>query len=248
MSIDENFKMRNVLYGLDLDKPIYKYFKLKHLLTMLNKNELYVGKVKEWDDVYENFLLKQDFIYGNSHLSADNLIDQVYGQCWTSLSESDAMWRIYSKNETRNEVAIKLKTTARKLFDSIYTDDSCMATTYIGNVEYLYKSQILPWIKARNIHGAQDLGNSIVPSLFIKRKPFLHEKEVRIIIMQPYDMGSGLKFPITPETMFDEFVIDPRLDTKTVNKIAKRLINLGVNVNKIKQSQLYTFTPSTIRL
>ena len=48
--------------------------------------------------------------------------------------------------------------------------------------------------------------------------------------------------------MFDDFVIDPRLDTSTVNKIAKKLINLGINVNKIKQSQLYTFTPSLIKL
>ena len=61
-------------------------------------------------------------------------------------------------------------------------------------------------------------------------------------------MGEGLSYDITPATMFDDFVIDPRLDTSTVNKIAKKLINLGINVNKIKQSQLYTFTPSLIKL
>lgn len=123
-----------------------------------------------------------------------------------------------------------------------------MATTSIGSVEYYYKNEILKWVKGLNMHTAQDIGENIVPSLYKKRKPFSHEKEVRIIVMHNQDKGDCLYYDITPSTMFDDFVIDPRLDTNSVNKIAKRLINLGVNVNKIKQSLLYTFTPTIIKL
>ena len=248
MAINNYFKMKCVLNGLDLNKPIYKYMPLKYVTIMLNTQRLYVGKVKKWEDTYENFLLKQDFMYDNIHLSAENLMDQIYGQCWTLLSESDAMWRIYSNPNKMNDTAIRIKTTAQKLFDSVYISDDCMATTYIGSVDYVYKKEILQWIKGLHMHTAQDIGDNIVPSLYKKRKPFSHESEVRIIIMHDQDKGEGLYYNITPSTMFDDFVIDPRLSTDTVNKIAKKLINLGINVNKIKQSQLYTFTPSLIKL
>lgn len=248
MAINDYLKMRCVKNGLDLATPIYKYIPLKHVVTMLKTNKLYVGKVKKWEDTYENFLLKQDFMYNGMHISAKNLIDQVYGQCWTTVSESDAMWRIYSNSKKINDVAIRVKTTAQKLFDSIYISDECMATTSIGSVEYYYKNEILKWIKGLNMHTAQDIGENIVPSLYKKRKPFSHEKEVRIIVMHDQDKGDGLYYDITPSTMFDDFVIESRLDTDSVNKIAKRFINLGVNVNKIKQSLLYTFTPTIIKL
>ena len=248
MKINNHFKMQRVLNGLELSMPVYKYIPLKHVITMLKTRKLYVGKVKTWEDTYENFLLKQDFMYGDKHLSAESLMNQIYGQCWTTLSESDAMWRIYSNTNKKNDVAIRIKTTAQRLFDSVYLSDTCMATTSIGSVEYVYKTDILKWIKGLNIHTAQDIGNNIVPSLYKKRKPFSHEKEVRIIIMHDHDIGEGLYYDISPETMFDDYVIDPRLDSKSVSAIAKKLINLGVNVNKIKQSRLYTFTPTLIRL
>lgn len=143
MAINDYFKMQRVINGLDLSRPVYKYIPLKYVITMLKTQKLYVGKVKKWEDTYENFLLKQDFVYDNRHLSADNLMDQIYGQCWTLLSESDAMWRIYSNPSKMNDIAIRIKTTAQRLFDAVYTSDDCMATTSIGSVEYVYKKEIL---------------------------------------------------------------------------------------------------------
>ena len=248
MTIDYFHKMNCVLNGLDLNRSIYKYIPLKHVITMLKKNKLYVGKVANWEDVYENFLLKQNFIYRDVFLNANYLMELIYGQCWTTLSESDAMWRIYSNPKKLNDVAIRVRTSAQKLFDAVYTSNDCMYTTSIGNVEYFYKKEIMDWIRSLNIHSAHDIGINIVPSLYKKRKPFLHEKEVRIIIKLNLDMGEGLLYDINPEAFFDDFVIDPRLNTETTNKIAKKLINLGVNVNKVKQSQLYTFTPTVIKL
>lgn len=248
MAINNYFKMRCVLNNLDLNKPIYKYIPFKYVLNMIKTQKLYICEVKQWKDTYENFLLKQKFKYKNITLKADNVIDHIYGQCWTSLNESDAMWRIYSSPLNIDDTAIKIKTTAQKLFDSIYISDECMATTSIGVVKYYYKKDLLQWIKSLHLHTAQDIGDNIVPSMYMKRKPFSHEKEIRIIIMLDTNIGEILKYDINPDNFFEEFVIDPRLEKNHVNIITKKLINLGVKESLIKQSQLYTFTPEIIRL
>lgn len=50
--IDENLKAGNVI-NLDLDTPIYKYIPFKYLKLMIQKSNLYFGRVSSWEDVYE---------------------------------------------------------------------------------------------------------------------------------------------------------------------------------------------------
>ena len=246
--VNEFFKLKRVMNDLDLDKPIYKYIPLKFILEIYKTKKLYMSKVKSWEDTYENFFLKQEFRVNGHVLSARNLMEQVYGQSWTLLSESDAMWRIYSNKRNFNEVAVKVKTSARRLFDVIYTDDACMATTNIGQVQYMYKSELRNWLNDIKIQSAADFGNNIVPSMFMKRKPFSHEFEVRAIVFLDHDGGDGLLYDINPDSLFDEFVIDPRLEPETTKKIMEKLINVVADPKKVKQSALYTFTPNIIKI
>lgn len=247
MEIGEREKKMCVKNGLDLNTPIYKYIPLKHVITMLSNKKLYVGKVKEWDDPYENFFLKQTFLYGSEHIIAtDEIINVIYGQSWTTEPESDAMWRIYSNIKNLDDTAIKIKTTAQKLFEAVYVSEDCFATTSIGSVEYKNIDDITKWMKTLNIHNVQDVGNNIVPSLYLKRIPFSHEKEVRIIINKIVDLGDYIGYEITPESMFDEFVIDPRVDDN-INEIKNRLANFIMS-SKIVKSSLYGFIPSEIQI
>ena len=248
MEIGEREKKMCVKNGLDLNTPIYKYIPLKHVITMLSNKKLYVGKVKEWDDPYENFFLKQTFLYGSEHIIAtDDIIKVIYGQSWTTEPESDAMWRIYSNKKNLDDTAIKIKTTAQKLFEAVCFSVECLATTFIGTVEYKKNADITNWMKTLNIHTVQDIGNNIVPSLYLKRIPFSHEKEVRIIINNIEDSGDYIGYDITPESMFDEFVIDPRVDDANFNVIKNRLANF-ITLSKIVKSSLYGFTPSVIQI
>ena len=59
--IDENLKAANVI-SLDLDAPIYKYIPFKYLKLMIQNSSLYFGKVSSWEDVYENWFLKEQMI------------------------------------------------------------------------------------------------------------------------------------------------------------------------------------------
>ena len=242
------YKNQKVLNGLDLDKPIYKYIPLKYVLEMYKTKKLYMSKVKFWEDTYENFFLKQNFRVDGHVLNAKNLIEQVYGQSWTLINESDAMWRIYSNNQKLNEVAIKVKTTPSRLFDAIYVDYACMATTNIGQVQYMYKNELVTWLKNIQIQSATDFGRYIVPSMFMKRKPFSHESEVRVIVFLDNDMGNGIFYDIDPDIIFDEFVIDPRLEADATKKIIKKLLKVVADPKKIKQSTLYTFPPHIIKI
>lgn len=249
MEIGEREKKMCVRNGLDLNTPIYKYIPLKYVITMLCNKKLHVKKVKSWDDPYENFLLKQKFLYGDKYIIAtDDVTNAIYGMSWTSLSESDAMWRIYSTNlNNLNDIAIKIKTTAQKLFEAVYISEDCSSTTSIGSVEYKKIEDITKWMETLNISTVDDIGKNIVPSLYMKRIPFSHEKEVRIIINKVEDLGDYIEYDITPESMFDEFVIDPRVDNNNFNKIINCLTPY-IMPCKISRSSLYGFTPSEIQI
>lgn len=58
------------------------------------------------------------------------------------------MWRIYSdihhgfESDPLGNIVIRIKTTARKLFNAVYIDDKCMASTYIGAVTYLSQIEL----------------------------------------------------------------------------------------------------------
>ena len=82
-------------------------------------------------------------------VDAQNNIPGVFGQSWTTREETDAMWRIYSKedktggiNNSRIQYGVRIKTTARKLLNVIYTDDLSMANIWIGKVRYMSEAEI----------------------------------------------------------------------------------------------------------
>ena len=182
--IDENLKAGNVI-NLDLDTPIYKYIPFKYLKLMIQNSNLYFGKVSSWEDVYENWFLKEQMVLSSREkVSAKELIPGVFGQSWTLQEESDAMWRIYSKLERTlhdylDDTAVRIKTTARKLYNVIYANDEDFNTSYIGAVKYLSQNDFLKMQDSLSPLNPLDLSEVFVKSYFFKRAPFEHEKEVR---------------------------------------------------------------------
>ena len=78
---------------------------------MLETKVLRLDNIKKWEDVYENFVDKEDINLLNS--SREEMMPTVYyGQSWTTREESDAMWRIYSNAGS----AVRVKTVYPLLF------------------------------------------------------------------------------------------------------------------------------------
>lgn len=256
--IDVKLKAGNVI-NLDLDTPIYKYIPFKYLKLMIQNSNLYFGRVSSWEDVYENWFLKEQMVLSSGEKgSATDLIQGVFGQSWTLQEESDAMWRIYSKVDKKqpddylDDTAVRIKTTGRKLFDVIYTDDKDYNTSYIGAVSYLSQDDFLKMQNSLSPLNPMDLSEVFVKSYFFKRTPFEHEREVRpILIYSPKyeNFGKdGVSFDIDFDNLIDEMVTDLRLTPDEYRTVRGQLIGLGAKSNKVRNSELYNIPPHTIHL
>lgn len=231
--------------------PLYKYFSIENLEHLIKNSCLFIDKINEsWEDCYENFFLKCNFMINDTLSSGDKLISGIFGQSWTTKEESDAMWRIYSKEKT----GIKIKTNAFKLFKALYIDDSCMANTWFGKVEYNtmdnFKTNLDSLISTNN---SSDVFQQILPKTeFMKRNEFEHEAEFRVIIMLDSEQLKGYKqykrlaYHID-ENFIEEFCLDPRLSEEKFQQYKDKLINLGIK-SEIIQSKLYNFEPYTFNL
>jgi hypothetical protein len=245
------------LRGICKDDYVYKYIPFKYLKAMLQSRTLRINKVLTWEDPYENFFLKSDFYTFSSFydqnipVDTQNIIEKIYGQSWTFLEESDSMWRIYSNVKDLDFIAIRLKIKVDDLLNIVYTDDDCMATTNIGKVDYKTDEEIKQWfndIDKDNI--ISDFNKHVEDCLLIKRKPFSHEEEVRIIICNGTSGTAKdfLEFNIKDLSIFEEFVIDPRLEQDCVKLITHRIEKLGINKSKIRKSKLYDFQPTKLTI
>ncbi len=239
----------------DLDTIfLYKYFSIQNLKYIHNNNKLYIDKIVEsWEDCYENFFLKCNFFTcDNIPLTAKNQIPGIFGQSWTTKNESDAMWRIYSNNKR----GVKIKTTAKKLFNALYIDDECMANTWFGKVQYdtmdNFKNILKRKIQQQDFQGVFQY--TLPATEFMKRKEFAHEEEFRVIVMldsertNQFKQYKRLAYNIDVNNFVDEYCLDPRLSDTELEVLKQELVAMGANRDKIIKSNLYSFQPFKFHL
>lgn len=193
-----------------------------------------VYNINTWEDVYENFISKEDW-YWDGNKSDMGL--EYFGQSWTLLPESDAMWRIYSK-PTDCLTAIKVRTTVGKLICA-----ETLPFSRVYPVVYMSEEEINSWLAENTPMNTKVLGCLLSEAMYIKREPFNHEKEVRLIIHNPENKEYSELSIESPDDFFEEYVIDPRLDKTEVECITQLLITVGASPQKIWQSSLYSFSP-----
>ena len=232
---------------------LYKFFSINALIPLLTNSMLYIDRVCSWEDVYENFFLKETF-YSKSlktTIGTDAIANAVFGQCWTYAPETDAMWRIYSPNKT----GVRIKTTTGKLFSTIFVDDTCIADTWLGKVEYNSEQAMNDFILKETETDSLSIWRDLMPySQFLKRTEFEHEREFRIIKMLDSQNTENAKpfkrlaFKINIDEFIDSYLLDPRLDDTSYQQLKQQLIARGADPTKISKSPLYSFTPLTIIL
>lgn len=263
--IDEFYKSQNVLYGLELETAVYKYMPLKYVKAMVQNRTLRIDRVSRWEDTYENWFLKEKIQLENGQIgTAENLIPGVFGQCWSRKEESDAMWRIYSTVTKSHEdeqksfeylqnSAVRIKTTAKKIFDTIYLEDQDMASVYIGSVNYLSQDDFDNFVDSLTLLSPLLLNEVFRNSYFFKRDSFAHEEEIRPIIIIP-NVGDDrfgkeyLNYSIDPDSFVEELVADPRLSEEEYQYVLDQLQEAGARPDCISQSKLYKFKQITIQL
>lgn len=246
-SLRRNLNFYRADKSISEDTPIYKIIEFEHAYSMLKDKTLRVGKINKWEDPFENFLLKQNFWYktkeGNrQEYNIQEISELLYGQSWSLTEESDAMWRIYSPQKT----SVRVKTTIKKLFDSIYIDDDCAHTTFIGIVEYSSQYSFQEYLDelAQNGILVWSLGNvhNMANPLFNKRDTFKHEKEVRILYIAPLQKkewclkNEFISYPIDVNNVIEEICFDPRISNNLLEAHSVALRQTGFSNNIIKSS------------
>ncbi len=172
---------------------LYRIINLETFLDIIvNKRERYV-RPSTWEDTFEGYLFSklknpaekkrivehwyyevclkkcQNVIINMMHLDSSKY---VYGQCWSELSESDALWRIYSYGKH----SIQIQTSEEDL-EKLLTERNIKGT--IRKIEYDITSE-KDLLEKQLSQSAQE--GYAYTSFLHKRKAFEHEKEHRVLI------------------------------------------------------------------
>lgn len=244
--IDTNF-----IKQIDLEQKIYKYFPLKFIKQIISSQKMRLYNVNTWEDVYENFLMKEKWFFNGIEMNNSKIQHNIYGQSWTTLRESDAMWRIYSKIPkpicNNEETAVRIKTTPSKI---ILSQKPVIGFLRIYNVVYMSEQMINDWITKNSPMNVIAYGELLNNSLYIKRLEFEHEQEIRVTF-QPFETKTSIDYyelTIEPGTFFEEFTIDPRLSKEKYSQIKNELLSLGIDEKLINQSDLYSFKQTSLHV
>ena len=129
-----------------------------------------------------------------------------FGQCWSTLKESDALWRIYSYGNT----SIQIRTTDTKLLNVVDKFAVGFHADF-DKVKYDLEGDNLLELQAVSIKNSK---RSTEP-LFHKRPCFKHEHEKRIIIMNREEAN----YYITSKTIkIANRIVDSIKDNKELSR------------------------------
>ena len=237
----KNVKMEN--YEEFFNLPIYMILKMDYLVHIFKNEALYFSNVyNSWEDPYELFLLKHDIYVEGKSLNAHYLkaAKQMYGQSWSLLKDSDALWRIYS----HDKMSVRIKTTFQKMMDVIDQTRGIMyCSPGFGKVEYKSIQEINIWINRLQEQGTGLFNMSFMDSIFIKREEFSHEQEIRFVLwkLDEYEPKDGICLHVNPFDLIEEIALDPRLDEEQFPSQKQIIDTIISNRIPIIKSELYNF-------
>ena len=242
----------------DLDAPVSRIYAIDRFEALLATQLDSLPNPSKWPDKFENFFLSRTEVIDDvsgSAIPLTNLAEDWYGQCWSLHDETDAMWRIYSPDPIA-KTGVKVRSTIRRLFDNLKRAATPGLALYlqcfVGRIRYMSEEQILSLMSGMTFNdgvmGGQ--GDRLAALLCIKRDAFSHENEVRLMF---HDINPGNKrgasglfaLHADPHVLFDEIVLDPRLDDFTVTGMKTRLAAAG-NRLPVRRSDLYQTPRFTI--
>lgn len=258
---EENLAFRNKniirISENELDTPIYRVFSKYWLIDALKKRKNALVKPKLWADPFENFIFGSTaYTNKGTQIGFDTIREKFYGQCWTfSEKESDALWRIYSKDKD----GFRVKTTIRKMFETFYdlNHPFAMVSFFVGKIQYETETNIKAFFEnPDNLkeYIFDSAGNGHAETLLIKRMEFEHENELRLIFLadgKTYDIRQdSYEFPIDINYHFEEILADPRMNeinSTYFSDSVSEIRALGYT-NPIMKSTLYQIPNLNLKL
>ena len=222
------------------DTKIYRIFPQMRFFSLFEEKKNTLLKPKKWNDPFENVFLNSSVMLPSGEVAQFGFHDDVFGQCWTLHTASDAMWQIYSKNEE----GIRVRTTVGKLIDSMRAAHGMKAdvSCFIGRVRYQTDSQLKQF--GKSMFAEHSGAEAIAQSLLVKRNAYKHENEVRLIYIAPDPTKKSelvYKYDIDPLGLFDQAMVDGRVGQADFVTLKERIARwTGLPKYRIKRSLLYS--------
>ncbi|MCX6981278.1 MAG: DUF2971 domain-containing protein [Verrucomicrobia bacterium] len=166
-----------------LDAPVYRFMPFCRLEEMCNSMQNCLVRPKLWDDPFENFLFSTVAEEADGRRVDFAFRDDFYGQCWTDVDETDAMWRIYSHDKD----GVRVRCTPRKLLVGLYASENVKyreICCFIGKVSYHTLEELTALIQNPGFvrpAAFDNKGAKQCETLLFKRTAFSHESEIRIL-------------------------------------------------------------------
>lgn len=219
------------LAALDLEKSVYRVLRLEHLFQLFAKRQNVLVRPTLWDDPFENL---------RSQVCPSDGQPEVFGQCWTFHTSSDAMWRIYSPTYPGNQPnnAVRVRSSVRLLHDTLKATCGHGQEAFVGRVRYLPTAKLIKHIK----HVAESKEpRSVASALLVKRPAFRHERELRILQVhsRPYETEGLLRYEVDPHHLITDIMVDPRLSLSAANQMKSQIRERTGFQGAIRRSLLY---------
>lgn len=219
-------------------KRVYRFTTLDRFIEVLKTKKFAFVNPTKWADPFEKFFLERDFLINNEKLKLP-IKDKVFAVCVSGTISSEAFWKVYAPKED----GIRLTFDSEKLLTN-FLEKISDAEVYIGKVSYqitkeFHKVSFDKKSLADEIKNAT-IGDQQIKLLLKKRKSFLYENEVRIMVI-PHEMNkeTSVFHTLTELTNYtDDYTLDPRLGLNHV-KVLREYFQRDFGF-KVSHSRLYS--------
>lgn len=220
----------------DMAAYVYRVMPINRFYQLFSKKQNVLVRPSKWEDPFENFILNAPARRTDGTIVSFGFNNAFYGQCWTKLTSSDALWRIYSPDKT----SVRVRTTVRKLLTTLQVPHGELASerAFIGKVLYLREKKLVEFGNSVFRDGLRS--RALAETLLVKRLAFRHEREVRLL----YFSGSEAKpdtytYPVNPHDLIDQVMLDPRLSREEANTEKQEIQKTTGFQGSILHSRLY---------
>lgn len=222
--------------SLSPGQTLYRYISVESFVAFVETGETSLTKVTSWEDSWEAILAKIPTVdeQGGVRERSYSYVEDLFGQCWSLLPESDALWRIYSPNKTGMVIA-----TSVERFQLLAENYHHL---HVGRVVYFDDVQDL-------VSKAEAMHNHPFPEALLKRSAFAHEHEVRLLMLAAHQdkverTDRSVTLRLDPAAFLTGVTIDPRAPDWFVRAVELYCLRAGLSVKPVR-STLYNSNPES---
>lgn len=172
------------------DVKLYKIFSLDRILEMFDQRKFTFLSPSKWEDPYEKGFLTMNITNHGTPMilptvpKVNPVKFSLFAQCWTTIQESEALWRIRSPHNDGVNISVQ----AKIIFDFL---NRLPYDIYIGKVSYPTVKELFDPNKIRNelTFAKNDPLIFHLRLLLRKRRHFQYETEYRFFLISKQPIG-----------------------------------------------------------